>query len=82
MDMAFLQRAQRMLGESRPAPIDHGLLLAALAGRAAMAPQRGEALVEEPLVELLTAGPDWRRAAIAQGGCFNRAEAGRGRNAA
>ena len=79
--MAFLRRAQRLLGESRPAPIDHGLLLAALAGRAAMAQQRSEAVVEEPLVELLTGGPDWRRAAIAQGGCFNRAEAGRGRNA-
>ena len=44
-------------------------------------PQRREAAIEEPLVELLTAGPDWRRAARAQGGCFNRAEAGRGRNA-
>jgi hypothetical protein len=82
MDMAFLQRAQRMLGDSRPAPIDHGLLLAALAGRAAIAPGRAEPMAEEPLIELLTGGPDWRRAAVAQGGCFNRAEAGRGRNAA
>ena len=80
--MVFLQRTRRVLGESRPAPIDHSLLLAALAGRAAAAPPRGEGLVEEPLIELLTAGPDWRRAALAQGGCFNRAEAGRSRNAA
>lgn len=80
--MAFLRRAERMLGESRPAPIDHGLLLAALAGCAATSARRPEGAIEEPLVELLTAGPGWRRAAAAQGGCFNRAEAGRGRNAA
>ncbi len=80
MDMAFLQRARRMLGESRPAPLDHGLLLAALGGRPVRcAPV--EPAIEEPLVEVLIVGPDWRRAARAQGGCFNRAEAGRGRNA-
>lgn len=82
MDLAFLQRARRMLGESAPAPLDHGLLLAALGVRAA--PPLPEAVeeMEEPLVELLTGGPDWRRAARIQGGCFSRAEAGRGRNAA
>jgi hypothetical protein len=80
MDMAFLQRARQMLGESRAAPLDHGLLLASLACRAPHC-TGDECPVEEPLVELLTAGPDWRRAARAQGGCFNRAEAGRRRNA-
>lgn len=80
--MAFLRRAQRMLGESRPAPIDHGLLLAALAGRRATRAQCSEGAIDEPLIELLTASPGWRGAAIVQGGCFNRAEAGRRQNAA
>ncbi len=82
MDMAFLQRARRMLGESAPAPLDHGPLLAALGARASAPAPEAVGEMEEPLVELLTGGPDWRRAARAQGGCFSRAEAGRGRNAA
>ena len=86
MDMAFLQRAGRMLGEREPAPLDHKLLLAALALRAPRpAPRRpacGEgcrvqAADEDPLVELLLAGPAWRQAQSAQRGCFSRAEAGR-----
>ncbi|MGQ0661323.1 hypothetical protein [Sphingosinicella sp.] len=81
MDMAFLQRARRMLGESRPAPLDHGLLLAALAGRSRAPASEASAAIEEPVVEVLSGGCEWRRAARAQGGCFNRAEAGRGRNA-
>lgn len=81
MDMAFLQRARRMLGESVPAPLDHGLLLATLAGRARPPVPEAMTRIEEPIVELLTGGPEWRRAARAQGGCFSRAEAGRGRNA-
>ena len=81
MDMAFLQRARRMLGDSAPAPLDHGLLLAALAMRSREPAPEALAEIEEPLVELLAGGPDWRRAARAQGGCFSRAEAGRGRNA-
>lgn len=79
--MAFLQRARRMLGESRPAPLDHGLLLAALAGRSRASALEAVTMIEEPIVEVLTGGSDWQRAARAQGGCFNRAEAGRGRNA-
>jgi hypothetical protein len=81
MDMAFLQRARRMLGESAPKPLDHGLLLAALTGRSRAPVPEAVAEIEEPIVEVLTAGCDWRRAAQIQGGCFSRAEAGRGRNA-
>lgn len=81
MDMAFLQRARRMLGDSSPAPLDHGLLLATLGVRAAAPAPETVGEMEEPLVELLTGGPDWRRAARIQGGCFSRAEAGQGRNA-
>lgn len=79
--MAFLQRARRMLGESAPAPLDHGLLLATLAERARPPAPEAMTEIEEPLVELLAGGPDWRRAARVQGGCFSRAESGRGRNA-
>jgi hypothetical protein len=36
---------------------------------------------DDPLVELLVAGPRWREAASRQRGCFSRAEAGRRVNA-
>jgi hypothetical protein len=89
MDMAFLRRVERLLAEREPALLDHMMLVAALAaGRASCGqgtPQpSGQSVaepLEEPLVELLTAGPDWRRALSAQRGCFSRAEAGRRVNA-
>lgn len=86
MDMAFLQRASRMLERSESAPLDHRLLLAALALRTPRPGERGprqggservQAADEDPLVELLLAGPAWRQAQSAQRGCFSRAEAGR-----
>ena len=89
MDMAFLCRVERLLARSEPAPLDYSMLVAALAAGRASGGQSTEKLsgqsaaepVEEPLVELLTAGPDWRRASSTQRGCFNRAEAGRRVNA-
>jgi hypothetical protein len=85
MDMGFLRRAERMLTRERVARIDHEMLVAALAtrrqvevgnaGASSMEPPAEP--VQEPLVELVLAGPDWRRALSAQGGCFSRAEAGR-----
>ncbi len=83
MDMGFLRRAERMLARDRVAQLDHEMLVTTLATR-----RQVEALivqpspaepdsVEDPLVELLLAGPDWRRALSAQRGCFSRAEAGR-----
>ena len=83
MDMAFHQRAQQILASGEPAPLDHAVLLAALAARhdaATPAPQAGPAAESEPLIELVLAGPRWREAAQVQGGCFSRAEAGRGVN--
>lgn len=84
MDMAFLRRAERMLDEHRAAPLDHMVLLAALAAqhsaRAMMAPPEPAApsLPEsEALSEILLAGPGWRKAVRAQRGSFSRAEAGR-----
>jgi hypothetical protein len=84
MDMGFLRRAERMLARERVARIDHEMLVAALAtrrqvelGNAGASSAESSEPVEEPLVELVLAGPDWRRALLAQGGCFSRAEVGR-----
>jgi hypothetical protein len=86
MDMAFLTRARRLLDGREPARLDHALLQATLAGgRARPRPADAEGKEqggEEPLIELVTGGPDWQRAAARQRGCFNRAEAGRGGNGA
>ena len=84
MDMAFLLRSQRLLEGRRPARLDHGLLQAALAaGRVIPATDScAGGADEEPLIELVTAGPEWRQAAARQRGCFNRVEAGRVRNGA
>ena len=92
MDMAFLRRAERILEEREPLPLDYQLLVAALAaqqtvtvaGKARV--EAGEAPVgrrdDDPLIELLLAGPRWREAALRQRGCFSRAEAGRRVNGA
>ena len=87
MDMAFLRRAERILEEREPLRLDHQLLVAALAARQTAAVTAQEKVVvkrrgknkrdEDPLVELLLAGPRWREAASRQRGCFSRAEAGR-----
>jgi hypothetical protein len=82
MDVAFLLRARRMLGNGQPARLDHAMLLAALsaqqaASATARAQARGRAAPAshgapggDALTELLLAGPAWRDAAEAQGGCF------------
>jgi hypothetical protein len=85
MDMGFLRRAERMLEERRPARLDHALLVAAVAAQQSTSPCRDRTAApqppapgeDDPLVELLLAGPGWRRAASRQRGCFSRAEAGR-----
>ncbi len=92
MDMAFLRRAERILEEREPLRLDHALLLAALSAqhqaiaagrpRPAARPAREASCTEDdPLIELLLAGPRWREAATRQRGCFSRAEAGRRINA-
>ena len=83
--MAFQRRAERMLAARHVARLDHAMLVATLTAHRPPPPERarpapaepvGQA-VEDPLVELVLAGPDWRRALAAQRGCFSRAEAGR-----
>ncbi len=87
MDMAFLRRAERILEEREPARLEYSLLVAALsAQQSALIAARRRVTVrrpcavtaeDDPLVELLLAGPRWREAATRQRGCFSRAEAGR-----
>ena len=79
MDMAFLHRAERMLGSSQPVRIEHRVLVAALSAQRDAQPRRAPAGTcrDEPMVELLLGGPGWKRALSAQRGCFSRAEAGR-----
>jgi hypothetical protein len=92
MDMAFLRRAERILEErDESLRLDHQLLVAALAAQqqTATVTTRSRLVVaevrrpsdEDPLIELLLAGPRWREAATRQRGCFSRAEAGRRINA-
>ena len=91
MDMAFLRRAGQLLGDREPVRLDHSLLMAALAAQqsasAAARPStdrpatRVDITPDDPLTELLLAGPGWKRAACQQRGCFSRAEAGRRINA-
>jgi hypothetical protein len=85
MDMAFLRRAERMLDERRAAPLDHSILLAAMAAArsnralAAAPSQIGESVMAEgdAIAEIILAGPRWRKAVSAHRGSFSRAEAGR-----
>ena len=82
MDLNFFRRAEQRFASRTAAPLDFGLLVAMLQTRqAASLAARTQALwgaaprLEDPLVELLLGGPLWRRAAMAQAGCFNPAYA-------
>jgi hypothetical protein len=86
MDMGFSRRAQRFLADCGPARLDHAMLVAAVAARqSATAAARAQAratlrltgIADDPLVELVLSGPDWREAADAQAGRFSRAVARR-----
>lgn len=89
MDQSFFLRAQRMFEDSRPAPVAHDMLTAAIAARQAASPTAraqaerafGRPLSEEEvLVEILIGGPCWREAALRQGGRFARPGKERGGN--
>jgi len=82
MDLNFFRRAEQRFASRTAAPLEFGLLVAMLQTRqAASAAARAQALwsvaprLEDPLVELLLGGPLWRRAVVAQSGCFNPAYA-------
>jgi hypothetical protein len=86
MDLSFFRRAQTRFAGGSPAGLDYGVLVATLeAMQSASAAARavrgvgGEGIAaprQDALVELLLGGAGWRDALIAQGGCFNRAQAG------
>jgi hypothetical protein len=67
-----------------PASLDFDVLQAALQAfraasvRAPAEPSKQANGVQDPLVELLTGGPNWREAVGEQGGSFNRSYARRG----
>lgn len=89
MDLGFFRRAERLLAERSHARLDYGMLIATLealqlsraSARAGSCSARHEPRPpsdHDPLVELLTAGPEWRDAIPRQAGCFNRAFTGAG----
>lgn len=90
MDETFQLRARRMLGPRQQASLDYDVLSAALSAQQASTPaaraqsrfDRAAAADAEPeiLAATLLGGPEWRDAAAAQRGCFNRAEVKRRRN--
>lgn len=72
MDLAFSRRADRSFIDRAQPRLDYDMLAASLA--ALQPPQVGAACsAHDPLIELLTGGPDWRHAVTLQDGCFNRA---------
>lgn len=90
MDLGFFRRARAATAERSPAPLDYGMLTAALqACQATSVTARIQAEAPEsqfhapdesaPIVEVLIGGPDWQAAVDRQGGSFNAACArGRG----
>ncbi len=83
MDMTFPRRGEHV--EGRSGPIARARLAEWLrasgadgAGRPVEPdPPAPWAGADDPLTELLVGGPEWKKAAQAQQGCFSRAEAGR-----
>ena len=78
MDLSFFRRAERKFAARAPAILDFGMLGVLLRAQQAVSPaaraeRRFAAIpgVEDPLAELLLAGPAWRSAAAAQRGSFN-----------
>jgi hypothetical protein len=79
MDLSFFRRAEQRFASRTPARFDFGMLVAALrsqreAGPAALARTTAAPVPRfaDPIAEILLAGPAWREAVAAQGGCFNR----------
>ena len=84
MDLGFFRRARSATADRTLAPLDYGMLTAALqACQATSLTARLQAKLPDPcadarasteaLVELLLGGPEWREAVDRQGGSFNAA---------
>ena len=80
MDLGFLRRAEQRFASRAAARLDFGMLVAALKAQQSSSPAAriqaalaAPRAIADPLVEILLAGPCWRQAVAAQGGCFHRA---------
>ena len=78
MDLSFFRRAEQRFASRTPARLDFGMLVATLRSQREAAPaalSRAKAppapRFADPIAEILLAGPAWREAVAAQGGCFN-----------
>lgn len=74
MDPGFFHRGDRVPANWLPARLDYSVLVATLGALQCSAQIRSTFCTSEqdPLVELLTAGPGWRDAIPLQAGSFNR----------
>jgi hypothetical protein len=77
MDLSFFRRAEQRFASRTAAKLDHGMLVAMLRTQQSASPAAcAEAAapngpgIEDPLVELLLAGPGWRQAAAQLRGAF------------
>ena len=83
MDLSFFRRAERRFSSGAPATLDFGMLVATLrtqrdsmptaAASTRAAASAPDTSCPDPIAEILLAGPAWREAVAAQGGCFNPA---------
>ena len=75
MDLSFFRRAEQRFASRTPARLDFGMLVATLRSQSEVRPAvvaRAPApRFADPIAEILLAGPAWREAVAAQGGCFN-----------
>ena len=75
MDLSFFRRAEQRFASRTPARLDFDLLVATLRSQREVAPvpetRAAAPSIADPIAEILLAGPDWREAVAAQGGCFN-----------
>ena len=75
MDLSFFRRAEQRFASRTPARLDFDMLVATLRSQREVrpaAPVRAAApRLADPIAEILLAGPAWREAVAAQGGCFN-----------
>jgi len=80
MDLSFFRRAEQRFASRIAARPDFSMLLASLRTQQAASPTASaqarlsdRAAPSDPIVEILLAGPGWRTAIVAQGGCFHAA---------
>jgi hypothetical protein len=75
MDLSFFRRAEQRFASRTPASLDFGMLVATLRSQREVGPaaatRAAAPRLADPIAEILLAGPAWREAVAAQGGCFN-----------